>query len=83
MIRLTRTDPAKNMHRYYRLSIQPDLFGGFNLMREWGRIGKGGQCRQEYFESECQACHVMFELMRVKQKKGYKKSAWLINAGNI
>jgi len=24
---LTRRDPARNMHRYYRLDVQPDLFG--------------------------------------------------------
>jgi len=26
-ITLHRTDAARNMHRYYRLDVQPDLFG--------------------------------------------------------
>ena len=38
-ITLHRTDAARNMHRYYRLDVQPDLFG------EWGRIGRPGQMR--------------------------------------
>ena len=33
-ITLHRIDAARNMHRYYRLDVQPDLFG------EWGRIGR-------------------------------------------
>ena len=33
------------MHRYYRMDVQPDLFGEWCLMREWGRIGSAGQTR--------------------------------------
>ena len=40
---LTRSDPARNMHRYYRLDVQHDLFGAWCLQREWGRIGQAGQ----------------------------------------
>jgi hypothetical protein len=42
---LYRIDPARNMHRFYRLDIQPDLFGNQCLIREWGRIGRLGQMR--------------------------------------
>jgi predicted DNA-binding WGR domain protein len=34
--------PAKKQARFYRLAIWPDLFGGFSLAREYGRIGKAG-----------------------------------------
>lgn len=44
-VTLTRRDPARNLHRYYRLDVQPDLFGAWCLIREWGRIGQGGQAR--------------------------------------
>jgi predicted DNA-binding WGR domain protein len=27
------------MRRFYRLDVQPDLFGGVLLVKEWGRIG--------------------------------------------
>ena len=28
-VNLSRIDPARNMCRFYRLDVQPDLFGGF------------------------------------------------------
>ena len=31
---LYRSDSARNMHRYYRIEVQPDLFGQWCLMRE-------------------------------------------------
>lgn len=42
---LRRIDPAKGMRRFYRLTIQPDLFGGADLVREWGRLGSPGRVR--------------------------------------
>jgi predicted DNA-binding WGR domain protein len=44
-ITLRRSDSAKNLHRYYRLDVQPDLFGAWCFVREWGRIGRAGQMR--------------------------------------
>jgi len=38
-VHLRRVDPARNMHRFYRLDVQPDLCGGVLLMKEWGHIG--------------------------------------------
>ena len=37
---LYRIDPEKGMQRYYRMDVQPDLFGRWCLIREWGRIGR-------------------------------------------
>lgn len=31
---LKRIDPSLNMRRFYRMSVQPDLFGGACLVRE-------------------------------------------------
>jgi predicted DNA-binding WGR domain protein len=47
MIAITRfpADAARNMCRYYRLDVQPDLFGAWCFLREWGRIGQAGQTR--------------------------------------
>jgi predicted DNA-binding WGR domain protein len=33
-VELRRIDPAQNMRRFYRLDIQPDLFGGVLLMKQ-------------------------------------------------
>ena len=43
---LYRIDSDKRMHRFYPLDVQPDLFGHWCLLREWGRIGStGGKAR--------------------------------------
>ncbi|WP_407114748.1 WGR domain-containing protein [Bradyrhizobium sp. LMG 9283] len=41
-IMLTRIDNHRNMARFYRLDIQPTLFGECSLAMEWGRIGGRG-----------------------------------------
>jgi predicted DNA-binding WGR domain protein len=47
MIHLTRIDPARNMARFYALSLAPTLFGEWLLVKEWGRIGQAGTVRAE------------------------------------
>ena len=37
------------MHCFHRLSVEPDLFGGFALVTEWGRIGQGGRVERVCF----------------------------------
>ena len=44
-VNLTRTDHARRMARFYVLDVQPDLFGQWCFVREWGRIGRPGQMR--------------------------------------
>nr|WP_320145023.1 WGR domain-containing protein [uncultured Cohaesibacter sp.] len=39
------------MHRFYHLTIEPDLLGGVRLIRCWGRIGTSGQVKGEYFSN--------------------------------
>ena len=46
---LYRIDPPKRMRRFYRLDVQPDLFGQWCLMRESGRIGCAGRGRSICF----------------------------------
>jgi predicted DNA-binding WGR domain protein len=36
-------DLARNVWRFYRLDVQPDLCGGFLLSRQFGRIGPHGR----------------------------------------
>jgi predicted DNA-binding WGR domain protein len=49
---LRRADPARNMRRFYRLDIQPDLFGRILLMKQRGRIGARGRMLGEPYENE-------------------------------
>ena len=47
-VELHRIDPTQNMRRFYRLDMQPDLFGGVLLVRQWGRIGAEGRSAPEH-----------------------------------
>jgi predicted DNA-binding WGR domain protein len=42
---LTRTDPARNIDRFYIVDVTPTLFGEWALVREWGRRGSPGTVR--------------------------------------
>jgi predicted DNA-binding WGR domain protein len=68
---LYRIDSARRMHRFYRLDVQPDLFGNWCLMREWGRIGSTGQTRSCPFPTEPEAHTALDKQRRVKERRGY------------
>ena len=70
-ITLHRTDAARNMHRYYRLDVQPDLFGEWCFVREWGRIGRPGQMRSVPYPTEQEAHAALARQRRVKERRGY------------
>ena len=70
-IDLKRIDLTKNMRRFYRMSLQPDLFGGVDLVREWGRIGFRGQWLIERHPGEDEAVLAMLKLEAAKRKRGY------------
>ncbi|MCE2890079.1 MAG: WGR domain-containing protein [Methylobacterium sp.] len=72
---LTRENPAQNMARFYRLDVQPDLFGGWCLWREWGRIGQSGTVRHEAFLSQKAAEEARCHLAEAKSRRGYVRSA--------
>jgi len=44
-LRLVRRDQAQRMARFYTMHSAPTLFGGWDLVREWGRIGSPGTLR--------------------------------------
>lgn len=71
-IYIERTEPAKNMARYYAMEISGTLFGEACLTRTWGRIGRRGQSKMEHFGSEGEAVDLFLELMRKKRKRGYR-----------
>lgn len=72
-IMLTRTDATRNLHRYYRLDVQPDLFGAWCFIREWGRIGSAGQVRTLRLPSPADAKRAALERQRrAKERKGYQ-----------
>lgn len=66
-----REDPARNMARYYGLSLQPTLFGPVALVRNWGRIGTRGQQRIEWHESVREAEVALARQAARRLKRGY------------
>jgi predicted DNA-binding WGR domain protein len=71
MIYLTKRDPEKNQQRFYGLHITPTLFGGWSLVREWGRIGQSGTLKIETFPTEEEARQKLEQLQAQKVKRGY------------
>jgi predicted DNA-binding WGR domain protein len=71
-LHVQRIDAARNMARYYRLAIEPTLFGNIAVVRNWGRIGTRGQERVEFFDTEMQALSLFLEILREKRRKGYR-----------
>jgi predicted DNA-binding WGR domain protein len=67
-----RTDPARNMARYYAMEISETLFGEPCLTRRWGRIGATGQSLTHHFEREDEAVKLFLDLMRQKKARGYR-----------
>jgi predicted DNA-binding WGR domain protein len=68
---LRRIDAARNMARFYSLSIQPTLFGGASLIRNWGRIGTNGQVKVETFDEPQEVDGAFIRLERAKRRRGY------------
>jgi predicted DNA-binding WGR domain protein len=71
-VQMRRIDPARNMRRFYRLSVQRDLFGRASLVREWGRIGFRGQMMVETHPDEGNAITALMKLAAVKKRRGYE-----------
>jgi predicted DNA-binding WGR domain protein len=72
MIYLERHDPAKNLYRFYRLSLEKNLFGEWSLMREWGRIGQASQVRIALYDTLQAAQNAYARKLREKRKRGYQ-----------
>lgn len=71
-LRLVRVDVARHMDRYYEITVQPDLFGGTRLIREWGRRGRAGQIMQVHFDDAHSALDALHKLATAKCRRGYR-----------
>jgi predicted DNA-binding WGR domain protein len=78
-LHLRRIDPARNMCRFYRLDMQPDLFGGVLLMKEWGRIGARGRIMAERYDSEVLAADALQRQAERKRRRGYVAQAFNVS----
>lgn len=69
---LERLDRAKNMARYYRLSVVETLFGEFAMVREWGRVGRRGQSREHWCASPDEAAALLDAHRANRERRGYR-----------
>jgi predicted DNA-binding WGR domain protein len=70
-VTLRRIERERRMSRFYRLDVQPDLFGAWSLVREWGRIGQPGQVRLVPFPTEDAANAALGKQRQAKERRGY------------
>ena len=73
-VHLRRIDDARNMRRFYRLDVQPDLFGGVLLVKQWGRIGAQGRMVDESYATEELAADAMWAHAERKRRRRYVAS---------
>lgn len=71
VVYLTHVDAGQNMARFYTMSLQPTLFGEWSLVREWGRIGRGGQVKATPYSAKAEAEAALEKLRAAKVRKGY------------
>jgi predicted DNA-binding WGR domain protein len=71
----TRSDPAKNLHRFYILRLAPTLFGDWTLLREWGRRGSPGTVRATTFDRLDDAQQAEARAIKRRIQHGYSERA--------
>lgn len=69
---LVRVAPEKNLWRFYRMEVWPDLFSRALLMRQWGRIGTEGRRRLDAYSDPGAALNALAKLARGKRRRGYQ-----------
>jgi predicted DNA-binding WGR domain protein len=76
MIKLTRSKPSSNLHRFYAMHIAPTLFGQWGLVAEWGRLGSPGTVREKLFHTQELADAALAKRFRAKIRRGYIPASW-------
>ncbi len=82
-LHLTRRDPAHNVARFYRLDVQPDLFGSWQLVRKWGRIGRAGQVCAIPYPTADEASAAFERQCRAKERRGYVEAGESSNSNLV
>jgi hypothetical protein len=69
---------APGFQCFYRLSLQPTLFGGLDLVREWGRLAPSQTTHRrvvEHHASPSEALAPLGDAVRVRLRHGYRARA--------
>lgn len=68
------------MARFYRLSVEPTLFGDWSMRREWGRIGSRGQSREHWCATCEEAARLLDQKAAERLRRGYAEPMCLKDA---
>jgi predicted DNA-binding WGR domain protein len=68
---LTRTDPTRNINRFYVVDITPTLFGEWAVLREWGRRGSPGYHAVEQLSTAREAHADEQRTIKRRLQRGY------------
>ena len=71
---LTRTDPTRNINRFYVVQVLPTLFGDWTIMREWGRRGSPGTMRLHSYQRREEAHADERRTIKRRLQRGYARS---------
>ena len=70
-VTLRRIEPERRMSRFYRIDVQPTLFGEWDVVREWGRIGSPGRVRCTPCPTQDTAIAALGKQRHAKERRGY------------
>ena len=58
--------------KYYHLHLEPDMFEGWLLTKEWGSQGSSGRIQKKYFSTIDDAEQALQESRDAQIKRGYR-----------
>lgn len=68
----TLIDPDTNKARWYYIDTATDLFGETVLIKRWGRIGRTGQEKLEWFDDLNLLENEVKSIMQRRKRHGYQ-----------
>ena len=69
---LQQRPDAGEAPRYVQLTLQPDLFGGWELLRETGQIGGRSTLRKELYSDQASALAALESARDQQLKRGFQ-----------
>jgi hypothetical protein len=72
------TKASPGFQCFYRLTLQPTLFGGLDLVREWGRLAPTQTTHRrvvEHYGRRVEVLEPLSEAVRVRLRHGYRARA--------
>ncbi len=69
---LQQRPDGREAPRFVQLTLQPDLFGGWVLLRENGQQGSRGSLRREQFMDQASALAALEKARDAQLKKGFQ-----------